>query len=36
MLESQIGRGTKVTVHLPAARVRRRACEVSELAHFVA
>jgi two-component system cell cycle sensor histidine kinase PleC len=36
LLESQVGRGTKVTVHLPAARVRPRACEVSELAHFVA
>jgi len=36
MLESQVGRGTKVTVHLPAARVRPRAREVSELAHFVA
>ena len=36
VLESQVGKGTKVTVHLPAARVRPRAREVSELAHFVA
>jgi len=36
LLESQVGRGTKVTVHLPAALVRPRAREISELAHFVA
>jgi two-component system cell cycle sensor histidine kinase PleC len=36
MLESQVGKGTTVTVHLPASRVRPRAREVSELVHFVA
>jgi signal transduction histidine kinase len=36
LLESQIGKGTKVSVHLPAARVRARARQVPELAHFVA
>jgi two-component system cell cycle sensor histidine kinase PleC len=36
MLESQVGKGTTVTVHLPAARVRPRLREASELAHFVA
>jgi two-component system cell cycle sensor histidine kinase PleC len=36
MLESQIGKGTQVTVHLPATRVRPRRRETPELAHFVA
>lgn len=36
LLESQVGRGTRVTVHLPAARVRPRPRDASELAHFVA
>jgi signal transduction histidine kinase len=36
MLESQVGKGTKVTVHLPATRVRPRRREIPELAHFVA
>ncbi|HVW74389.1 MAG TPA: HAMP domain-containing sensor histidine kinase [Rhizomicrobium sp.] len=36
MLESQVGKGTTVTVHLPASRVRPRLVETSELAHFVA
>jgi two-component system cell cycle sensor histidine kinase PleC len=37
-LESQVGKGTKVTVHLPAARVRPRRPrnQAGELAHFVA
>jgi two-component system cell cycle sensor histidine kinase PleC len=37
-LESEIGKGTRVTVHLPAARVRPRRLRESagELAHFVA
>jgi two-component system cell cycle sensor histidine kinase PleC len=36
-LESQVGRGTRVTVHLPPARVRpRKAACSGELAHFVA
>jgi two-component system cell cycle sensor histidine kinase PleC len=34
-LESQIGKGTRVTLHLPAARVRPRGAG-NELAHFVA
>ena len=36
VLESQVGRGTTVTVHLPACRVRPAQREPSELAHFVA
>jgi two-component system cell cycle sensor histidine kinase PleC len=36
MLESQVGRGTTVSVHLPASRVRPGRRETSELAHFVA
>jgi len=37
-LESQVGKGTKVTVHLPATRVRPRRPpkQAGELAHFVA
>jgi two-component system cell cycle sensor histidine kinase PleC len=37
-LESQLGKGTRVTVHLPAARVRPRRPreQAGELAHFVA
>jgi two-component system cell cycle sensor histidine kinase PleC len=36
-LESQVGKGTRVTVHLPPARVRPRAAVSSaELAHFLA
>jgi len=34
-LESQVGKGTRVTLHLPAARARPRAAG-NELAHFVA
>jgi two-component system cell cycle sensor histidine kinase PleC len=36
VLESQVGKGTTVAVHLPASRVRPRRLEISELAHFVA
>ena len=36
MLESQVGKGTKVTVHLPTSRIKPRQRETSELAHFVA
>jgi two-component system cell cycle sensor histidine kinase PleC len=36
MLESQVGKGTKVTVHLPASRIRLRQHEIAELTHFVA
>jgi two-component system cell cycle sensor histidine kinase PleC len=36
VLESQVGKGTTVTVHLPMSRVRPRRLEISELAHFVA
>ena len=36
VLESQVGRGTTVTVHLPACRVRTAQCEMPELNHFVA
>jgi two-component system cell cycle sensor histidine kinase PleC len=35
-LESQIGKGTRVTVHLPPTRVRPRVVESRELAHFLA
>jgi two-component system, cell cycle sensor histidine kinase PleC len=35
-LESQVGKGTCVTLHLPAARVRARNGNGTELAHFVA
>jgi two-component system cell cycle sensor histidine kinase PleC len=35
-LESQVGSGTRVSVHLPATRVRPRRHETPELAHFVA
>jgi two-component system cell cycle sensor histidine kinase PleC len=35
-LESRIGRGTAVTVRLPAVRVRPRIRQTPELAHFVA
>ena len=36
-LESEVGKGTRVAVHLPASRVRPRARKDSgELAHFVA
>jgi two-component system cell cycle sensor histidine kinase PleC len=36
LLESQVGKGTRVTVHLPAARVRPRCVHPPGLAHFVA
>jgi len=36
MLESQVGKGTKVSVHLPAARVRPHPPGTAELSHFVA
>lgn len=35
-LQSEVGKGTRVTVHLPGSRVRPRPAENSELAHFVA
>ena len=36
-LESEVGNGTCVTIHMPAARVRPRAAQqADELAHFVA
>jgi two-component system cell cycle sensor histidine kinase PleC len=36
MLESQVGKGTTVTVHLPASRMRPALFEVPERTHFVA
>lgn len=35
-LQSEIGKGTRVTVHLPGSRVRPRLPQNGELAHFVA
>jgi two-component system cell cycle sensor histidine kinase PleC len=35
-LQSEVGKGTRVTVHLPESRVRARQNENGELAHFVA
>ena len=35
-LESHVGKGTKVSVYLPASRLRSRIHDSSELAHFVA
>jgi two-component system cell cycle sensor histidine kinase PleC len=35
-LQSELGKGTRVAVHLPESRVRPRRSEESELAHFVA
>jgi two-component system cell cycle sensor histidine kinase PleC len=35
-LESQVGKGTRVIVHLPPSRVRPRRRDNAELAHFVA
>lgn len=35
-LQSEVGKGTRVTVHLPESRVRTRPAQTGELAHFVA